>query len=307
MSRKRVIILYEIAIIIPLVLVSLLSLLTGTPIIGTVPGLLGTLALMLACLCYVYFSVKRRTDDSMTKLVTKYDYECNPEALVKGGGQIAFNAMQAREKGDLLQVGDAWFLSPYALACLDTGATESAQEIASAIIEDAMKQKKFADQASMLVNVEPVVLRLRGPEEALSVLNKAEELASFDESDSMREVLSYIGFEKSVLEALCSNDQDKLLELFVSVMNNEKQPMRIRVLDADAVGSIYRARGREDFEIQALNFVELHGGTLPVKAEAEKRLEELFSVQGEKPQEEQATVSSDEDWDEEEEPSQTTE
>ncbi|MDO4183509.1 MAG: hypothetical protein Q4E12_07915 [Coriobacteriia bacterium] len=276
MNRKTVILAYNAAVIVPLVAVSLVSTIMGTPIIATVPGLIGTIILLIACLLMVHTTLRRKMSDSTTKLVDAYDLHCDPEALTTGGGKLAYNIMQAREQGDKLGPGDAWFLCYYALASIDTGEASSAEKIAAAVLEDSQDQKKFADQANMLVNLEPLVLRLRGAQDALSLLVKAEELIEYDTSGAAQQLKGYIGFERPILQALVDGDQDTLLEKFTAVMHSENQPLRIRVLDADAAASIYRQRGDESSELEALHFVELYANKLPVAQTAAARLEEIF-------------------------------
>lgn len=277
MDKKKIIWGYQLAVIVPLVAVSALSLITGTPIISTPMGLLCTIALLIACLVSVNVAMKRKVADTYDRLADKYNHECDPDALLKQGGKAAFDMMKAREDDSPLGDTDAWFLSLYGLACVDMGSLESAEKIGAAILEDAPKQKESVQCANMLANVEPLVFRLRGAEEALAVLERASALLTGDTSAQANGVRNYVEFETRALNAILEGDQETMRVMFEHVYRDNRQPMRLRVLGADTCASIYRAQGNEGDELAALTFVDEHGNNLPVRKAAEERLDELFN------------------------------
>lgn len=276
MDRRKILIAYELAAIVPLVAISVVSMVLGVPVVATVPGLICSIALLLACLFAVHTAMKRKVSDSLDKYVNMYNNGCDPDAFMRAGGKMAYNMMQEREKGDKLSAPDAWYLSLYALASIDMGETKSAEDIAAAILEDVNEQKADVDKASMLVNLEPLVLRMRGVDEALMVIDKINGYIEGDDSGQAQDIRGYINFESKVLNAMAEGDTETVKNLFELIYHNQAQPMRLRVMGADTVASICRANGDTDGEIVALTFVEEHGNKLPVVAPASERIFELF-------------------------------
>lgn len=277
MDKKKVMWGYIAATSVPLVAASAISLITGIPLLSTPTGLICVLALLFASLAAVNTSMKRRVADQFDKWADKYNNECDPEALRTLGGKAAYDMMQEREGGDPLGETDAWFLSLYGLACIDQGDIDTAEKIGSAILEDASKQKQSVQCANMLANVEPVVFRLRGAEEALAVLGKATALLTADKSPEANSVRNYVEFETRALTAIVDGDQETMRVMFEHIYRDNRQPMRLRVLAADTCASIYRAQNNEADELVALTFVDEHGNKLPVRKAAEERLDEVFN------------------------------
>lgn len=267
--RRYTIIAYVAGACIPLALVTVYSWITGQVLASTIPGLLLSIALFVVCLLGMTNLMARKANQKANELVALYNERCDPYAFAEQGREVA-DAIQApyTESG-------SWYLSFYALALVDAGQLERAATIGKAMQESAAATADPRKKAAILVNIEPLVLRLFGAQTALGVVDEAERLiAGANDADSASR-RSFLAWERGLLEALAACDENGLLEKYSFVQQSAGYPLRVRVLDADAQAAIYRHRGDTSRERDCLRFVVEHGNRLPAVRPAQERLAQM--------------------------------
>lgn len=267
--KKYAILMYVVPVLTMVVLTTVLAYATGFALSATLPGILVSLAglvvLTLASSRYFGNLANKKADE----LVALYNDSCDPQAFVEQGAEVASTI-----EGPYAETG-SWFLSFYALALLDVGQMEPAAVIGSNMQRSAMQAADPRTRSAVMVNIEPVVLRLFGPEAALGVVEEAEgALAALTgpEADQRR---SFLSWERTLLTAMLEGDEERLLQTYAEVRTRESYPLRLRVLNADAEAAICRHRGDAARERECLEFVVANGNQLPVVPAARTRLAEL--------------------------------
>lgn len=249
-------------------IISIWSSLVGTYVVSTVPGLLAALALLVVCSIWAANVANRMADGKAANLVALYNEACDPAAFVEQGSSVA-RAIKSpySEQG-------TWYLSFYALALADEGRSEEAADIGKSMLEAARMATDPDKKSSILVNVEPVILRLFGPEAALGVIAEAEASAqAAGAGDGAR--ARYLSWERGLLEALRDGDENALAKKYAHVRMGEGYPLRMRVIDALAEAAIHRRRGDVSRERECLEFAAERGGGLPAAREARERLSSM--------------------------------
>lgn len=259
---------------VPIIAIAIVALATGINLMSGILGGVIFLAGMLVLLAITGSYFSKRAEREAESALALYNEQCDPEGLLVDGKQIAtaiYEECYAKSTTDL----GAWFLSPYALACADTGAAEDAQMMEQIMLDHTPENATPLQRAGIIINVEPLTLRLHGPETALSIARDAEALLAEDSTPEAESKKSYLRFEIPMLEALIAGNGEALLSQFESVRASESSPMRLRVLDADAAGGIYASLGNIDEARKAYQFVIENGNKLPVVDEARAKLATL--------------------------------
>lgn len=267
--KKYTILMYVLPVLTMVVLTTALAYGAGFALAATLPGLL----VSLACLVVLTLASSRYfgnlADRKARELVALYNDACDPAAFVEQGAEVASTI-----EAPYTEAG-SWYLSFYALALLDEGQTQPAAIIGSNMQASAARTDDVRVKSALLVNIEPVVLRLFGAQTALGVVAEAEAaLAGLDGPDAEAR-RSFLAWEHELLAAICEGDEEFLLAKHAAVRANEGNPLRMRVLSADAEATIWRSRGNAPAERECLAFVVEHGGGLPVVPAAHARLAEL--------------------------------
>ena len=265
---------YAISFGVPIVIIGVLWLAFGINLMSGIYGGITFLVCMLLLLFITgrYFS--SRAEREAEEALAQYNEKCDPEAFRAQGKQAAaaiYGECYARGTTEL----GAWFLAPFALACIDTGATEDAQMMEQMMLEHIPEGTPNAARAGILINIEPLTLRLHGANDALTLAREAQELLVGNESDEVKDKIAFLNFEISLLNSLANGDTDKLRSLFEGVVVASSTPQRIRVLDYDALGGILEGQGDIEGARRAYQFVIDNGNKLPVVNEARVKIERL--------------------------------
>lgn len=272
--RKYVYLAYALSVLIPVVSLAAFSVVMGGNVVKTLPGLFSSLMLFFACLYVMPRIMGKVADKQAVRLVSLYNDACDPVAFVEQAAPVA-RAIETpyREQG-------SWFLSFYALALLDVDRDEEAARIGEKMSTSAASAPEPGARAATLVNLEPLVARLFGPEAALGVVDEAVRLlqgaaatGGADAESAAR--LNFLAWERSVLEAERAGDDDALLEKRAHVRENAGYPLRMRVLAAAAEADLRQRMGDAARERACLQFVVEHGNRLPAVTVAQVRLAAL--------------------------------
>lgn len=242
------------------------------------PSGMGVVTMLLLFASFAFMSVRiagRRVDAQVEALLDAYNVGCDPAYLHEGGARLAATIRSSMEKEPASNALGSWFLSFYATAAADLGKTQEADEMARLMVNVATKQKDPLDQAAVMINLEPLVLRLHGATAAEALLKKALELLQQADQNQAAPYVAYAAGEGALLTCMQEGNTDSLLKIFEDVRANEAQHMRMRVMYADAAASIYQAQGNYVAERRLRSFVAENGNKLPLVAANQQRLAQI--------------------------------
>lgn len=265
---------YTISFGVPLVIIAVLTFVMNINVMSGIFGGVIFLVSMLILLAITGSYFSKRAEREAEAAMALYNEQCDPEGFREQGKPVATAIYETCYEKCTTELG-AWFLSPFALACADTNASDDAVMMEKMLLERIPENATNLQRAGIIINVEPLTLRLHGPEVALSLARDAQALLMDDMSPDAIAKKSYLGFEIPLLEALIAGDGDALVEKFDNVRKSSSTPMRIRVLDSDAVAGILAAQGKIDEAREAYQFVIDNGNKLPVVNEARIKLARL--------------------------------
>ena len=270
--RSYKVISYAISFGLPLLVIAV-CMLFGVNLLGSVYGGVFYVVCMLVLMVATSRYFVSRADREAERMLALYNEGCDPQEFVDQAVRPATAAYEQAFRGGTTELC-AWFLAPYALAVADTGESDDAAMMEEALLGGIAPNVHPLERAGILLNVEPLTLRLHGPEEALKLATEARELfEASDEPDASSDpALGYLAFEIPLLQALVDGDAEEMCRRFESVWRSESNPMRMRVLDADAAASVYASRGDAEARRSALQFVVDHGNALPVVESARAAL-----------------------------------
>lgn len=259
---------YVVAAIAPFVVLYAWSALAGRNMFSTLEGMVALVVVFFACLLGLSRVLGNKADQKADALVSLYNDACDPPAFLEQGEPLA----QVIEP-PYTEAG-SWFLSFYALALDDVGRTSEAAAIGTAMVEGAKHAPNPVVRAGLLVNMEPVVVRLFGPEAALGVIDEAE-AALTQAGAQLDDRENFLSWERAILQARRDGNDEELLGRFSQIYMSASYLPRMRVQAAEEVAAILRRRGDAAGERAALTFVVEHGNRLPAVRAARERLAEL--------------------------------
>lgn len=267
--KKYIFAAYALAFAVPIILMVTWSVIAGENVVKTTPGLFTSLALFGVCLLGMMSAMGRRADKKAEQLVSLYNDACDPPAFVAQAETVARNA-----KAPYNESG-SWFMSFYTLALADVGRLDEAARIGDAMRLSAADAKTPQSKAAMLINIEPVIKRLFGPEMALAAVQEAEHLLEVPVGTPQDDRLKFLSWEHDILNAMITHDKATLCEKYLHVRTTPGYPLRMRVLAAFDEAVLHRECSEISQETECLLFVVEHGGALPAVKAANTRLEEL--------------------------------
>lgn len=259
---------YVLGIVVPIGFITVLSWITGYYLPTTIPGVIASVALLAVCLLSAKRIATRMADSYAERVLSLYNDSCDPQAFVEQGRAIAERIRPPYEENG------SWFLSFYALALDDIGQRDEAVRIGQTMLSSARRAEDPAQKVSLLVNMEPLISRLFGAQQTLDLIQEA--LTAAQESGQAEPgQVSFLQWEKSMLEAVRDGDHEMLAQRFSSVRTSGSAPMRMRVSDALLEASVRKARGERDLERECLDFVIRNGNKLPAVKLAQERIAAL--------------------------------
>ncbi len=106
---------------------------------------------------------------------------------------------------------------------LDLGFVEKAEKLRDAMFDTIAKSKKASDQISTIVDLVPLMTKLKGPEETLPVVEKGIELIGAP-AELMRLIKDYLTSQAQILRARMNGELDKLATLYADVVSRNWFP-----------------------------------------------------------------------------------
>lgn len=267
--RNYAFIAYIIGVAAPVVLVTALSWIFGFYIVATLPGLIAAIVLMAVSLLTAKKIVTAKANRKADEMISLYNDACDPAAFVDAARSVAQEIRPPYDESG------SWFLSFYALALDDLGQRNDAARIGQAMLSSAQMAPDPQTKVGILVNIEPLVQRLFGAQQALEVVEQAQEAigGSSDPDDVSR--MNFLNWERGILEAIRDGDDAALVQRFSAIRGNAAYPLRVRVSDALLEASVHKSRGDVAAERECLRFVVDNGNKLPAVGIAAERLAEL--------------------------------
>ncbi len=269
--RKYAVALYVFSLVVPFVFIMAWSSFVGWDVVKTLPGLFSAFGLYVASFFVLKHVMNRRADAAAERLVSLYNDECNPQTFLVQAKSVAHAIGTPRT-----EMG-SWFLSFYALALTDEGYLSEAAQIGERMRTGICAASNPQAKMVLLVNIEPVVARLLGVSAALATVDQAEGLLRDCPEGVNSAQANFLAWERGVLEAKLSENDNALLEKYAQVRKNPNYPRRMRVLAAFSEAKICRTRNNTAEERGCLFFVVEQGNGLPEVDVARMRLAELTS------------------------------
>ena len=270
--RKYLALAFAGAALVPTVVTGVWFLLTGVNAQATLPGLIATLVLFFGSAVWLLNYFNRRAEADVDRLISLYNDGCDPVAFVNQIAPIAGRVGSPNtEQG-------AWLLSYYALALADTAKVQAASQIAGALRRTAAVTEDKGLAASILVDVEPVVLKTSGVFEALDVVATGEQLLDAIDAPEDDGKRVFLATQRQLLDSLAADDQQELIACYRRTWENDASPLRVRVESACHEADIQRDRGNAAAEKECLAFAVAHGNRLPEIPQAKDRLAVLEDV-----------------------------
>lgn len=252
-----------------LVVSTIYPMMTGVIMASSISGLLLLLAIFAVSMVLGFNIMERRAEAETNKLLALYNDQCDPQALIAQGAQVAASVTYpCREAG-------AWFMSYYAQALLDAGETDQAKVVAHGIRQSMELAKKPALKAGILVNLVPLADKLEGTEAALELTGQGLELVRADAGPVADERRAFLESQEKIMRVREAGDASAAAKLDAGIRESSAYPMRIRVEAAWAEARACYKLGDVAGERTALGFVADHGNKLALVPQAKQRLTTL--------------------------------
>ena len=183
---------YIVGVAAPVLLITGLSWILGFYVVSTLPGLISAILLMIISLLTAKKIVTGMADRKTSEMLSLYNDKCDPQAFVDASQTVV------REMRPPYDETASWYLSFYALALDDLDKREEAVRIGQAMLSSAQMAQDPKVKAALLVNIEPLVQRLFGVQQALDVVVQGQEvLAGSTDPDDLNRV-SFLTLEREV-------------------------------------------------------------------------------------------------------------
>lgn len=267
--RRYTILACVIGIVPGLVLSTVYPLFTGTIMAASLGGLLLLLAVFAMSMTIGVNLMERRAERETDALLALYNVECDPQALIEQGREVAARiTFPCRDAG-------AWFMSYYAQAQLDAGRKEDARSIEQGLRQSMLAAKKPQAEAGILVNLIPLADKLDGTQAALELIERGLQLTDGDPSPVAAERRAFLESQRKIMEVRMTGDAAAAAKMDASIADSGAYPMRIRVEAAWAQARACFKLGDAAGERSALDLVVAHGNKLALVAQARQRLAAL--------------------------------
>lgn len=267
--KKYVIAVCAIAVALPVVVSTVWPLFTGQLMAASLGGLILEFVLFFAGFFLGYQIFERRAERVADGFIYLYNVDCNPEAFLSHGSELAHSiTFPCNPSG-------AWFMGFYAQACLDAGRMDEAKAIEEGLRQSIAAQKRPQQKCSVIIALIPLVEKTGTLQDVRSLIEEGLELIRQDSSTSAAPQREFLHSRLKVVEARQSQDYANLVKLDDAIVASSSYPMRIRVEFAwDGASASYKLGNTVD-EKRLLSFITAHGGSLALVAQAQKRLDGL--------------------------------
>lgn len=267
--KKYTIFVSVFAVALPIIVSTLWPLFTGEMMASTLGGLILMFVLFFVGMMLGFSIFSKRADAETEHLLTLYNNDCDPQALLDQGSKLAEGiTFPCNESG-------AWFMSYYAQALLDEGDAGRASEIAKGIRQSILAAKKPEVKCMILVNLIPLEEKLGSDDEVMELIDEGLGYCKTSNNPAMLIRRQYLENQKKVVDSRMSDDYANRARIDESVVKATDNPMRIRVEFAyDAAIAYFKANDVPE-ERTALDFVIKNGNKLALVPQAQKRLSAL--------------------------------
>lgn len=267
--KKYVIAVCAIAIALPVIISTIWPFVTGQIMAASISGLLLEFALFAVGFMVGYQIFERRAERVVDGYLYLYNSDCNPQALIAHGGQLAHDiSFPCNESG-------AWFMGCFAQACLEVGDIERARTIEAGLEDSISAAKKPSQKCGIILYLIPLVEKLGTLDEVEELIERAEKLNDTDRSEEAIQRRAFLESQRKIVHARREGDYHELVKLDESVVRSAAYPWRQRVEYAwDEASASYKL-GDQEHERTCLDFVIRHGGSLALVAQAKERLSQL--------------------------------
>lgn len=267
--KKYVIAVCAIAVALPVVASTVWPLITGQLMAASLGGLIAEFLLFFAGFLIGYRIFEARSERVADGFVYLYNVDCNPEALLAHGSDLAHAiTFPCNPSG-------AWFMGYYAQACLDAGRMDEARAIQEGLRRSIPAQKKPQQKCSVIIALIPLVEKMGTLQDVRSLIEEGESLIREAATPTAAIQRDFLQSQLKIVEARQSEDYEQLVKLDEAVVSSSSYPMRIRVEFAwDAASASYKLK-EPSAEKRLLTFIVDNGGTLALVAQAKKRMDAL--------------------------------
>lgn len=267
--RKYLITAYAVAVAVPIVITTAIAAFGGVALSSTIPGIFASLGILIVATLVMLRVMGNKAERDTAETLALYNNECNPAAFIERAQPVVANIRPPYEP-----MG-AWFISYYAMALADVGRFDEAADIGTALQQSAAVARNDSSRSALLVALEPLVLRLFGPQTALPVIEQTVALLEKLPANHNDGQLEFMQSERERAAARVAGNDEWLLNSYREIRENEGLPLRVRVLYANLEAEICKRRGDAARERMCLEFVAARGGGLPAVPFAHARLAEL--------------------------------
>ena len=233
--KRYVIAVCAIAIALPVIASTLWPLLTGQIMGASLGGLILEFALFAVGFVVGYQIFERRAQRVVDGYLYLYNVDCNPQALISHGGQLASDIPFP------CNASGAWFIGYFGQACLDVGDAERARAIEAGLRQSVDAAKKSDQKAEIILYLIPLVEKLGTLDEVRSLIDEARSLVGTDSGPESTQRRTYLDNLLKLVDARRSGSYEELVKLDDSVVRATANPMRLRVEHAwDAASACFK-------------------------------------------------------------------
>lgn len=258
-----------IAVGIPVVVSILWPLFTGAMMASTFGGLVTMFSLFVIGMLLGFGIFNKRADAKVQAMLDAYNDQCDPQALIAQGAQIASQVTYPCNQAT------SWFMGYYGQALLDAGDVQGAKNALSGIRISIDSSKKPHEKAGILVNYLPLCEKMEGSEKAIETIDEGLEYCRQASASSTSAYLDFLESQKKILEEIDSDDKALAISVCEKIVQNSDYPMRLRVEYAWTEASKLYGGSDESREIDCLRFIIDHGNKLALVSGARSRLDKI--------------------------------
>lgn len=242
---------------------------TGQVMLEPLWGKIVAVVLLIVALVLAFMGFEKKTEAKSAGWIRLYNQQCEPEALINRGRDLAANiSFPCNEEG-------AWFMGYYAQALLDVGEVAQARRIEQGLRLSIEQAKKPLQKVRILVNLIQIVEKTGTLEDSLELVDKGLQILGDEKGSAAEQRRNFLISQRKIVLARMSENQHTIIEVDEAVKRSEHYPRRVRVeyafdeaLSYDAVGDLRRER-------ENLIFVMENGNQMSIVKQAIRQFEKI--------------------------------
>lgn len=270
--KKYIALIAAIGIVVPGIVSIVYSALTNTMLESEIWGIAVLVGLFAASVLISFNLLERRAEKQVEKLISLYNADCDPEAMVSKGAKLAKAlTFPITEEG-------AWFMGYYAQALLDMGDREGAARIEQGLRQSVIAAKAPLAKVRILVNLVQLAEKLGTLQDSLDLIDEGLEIIAGNDDPAAVQRQNFLLSQKKIIEARMSRDANVLIGIDDAIKSNSFYPMRVRVEYAFNGAQVASKMGNTLMEQMNLEFVVNNGNKLALVPRAQAALAQLRNV-----------------------------